>query len=236
MLHADRLLSLAREARERAEEVLARAENFHDATPRKRCGQQPVDRCGTVKSRHSSARSRQYCGPCIDLPGLPAPSLGPTRISPPRACLIKLVASSVATSAARPASTSLKPCCLAMAVTSRRASPTRLSSLTLTRTNPPALNLVDPLSVRSSRFPTRDGDLGAGSKSRFDAKFVCKPPRSPEPEAQARSRCETVLQCSLNVRNAWTSIFESQPNAKPANILRGLAPVLAPLIFQTSAL
>jgi hypothetical protein len=70
MLHADRLLSLAREARERAEEVLARAENFHDATPRKRCGQQPVDRCGTVKSRHSSARSRQYCGPCIDLPGL----------------------------------------------------------------------------------------------------------------------------------------------------------------------
>src|ERR1044071_3018912 len=126
------------------------------------------------------------------------------RISPPPPCLMRLVASSVATMATRPTSVSLKPRSPACLLAARRAS---------------AIWLLSVTAMARTSFPTCDGDASADAQVRFDGEFVAQALRAAQPEPETAAGGVAILQRQLDVGDAGTAIFEDQPNAAPQAVI-----------------
>src|SRR6185503_2712963 len=136
----------------------------------------------------------------LSSPMSPTPRLSPRSSgcainSPPPPCLTRLLQISVATSAARPASSSLNPCRPAIAVTARRACAISLDSVT---------------KRLCTSFPARDRDARACTRLRPDVELVRKFARAVEAEAQAIAAREAVAQREVDVGDARAFVFEGQ--------------------------
>src|SRR6185503_2279729 len=118
--------------------------------------------------------------------------------SPPPACLTRLLQISIATSAARPASSSLSPCRAASAATARRACAISLDSVTIRL---------------CTSFPTRNRHARACAGLRPDVELVREFARTVEAEAEAVAGREAVAQRKLDVRDAGAVVFERQAQA-----------------------
>src|SRR6185369_10556646 len=113
------------------------------------------------------------------------------RISPPPACLTRLVAASVVTMAAPPQALSSSPARSQRAAMARRASPTWLSSTTGTR-------VVWP-STMATLLPPRDGHACALPGRGFDLELAHQPLGPAQPEAETGARGVAVLEGELEV-------------------------------------
>src|SRR6185295_11110669 len=140
----------------------------------------------------------------LSSPMSPTPRLSPRSSgcainSPPPPCLTRLLQISIATSAARPASSSFSPCRLAIAETARRACAISLGSVT-TRL--------------CTSFPARDRDARAFARLRPDVELVRELACAVEAEAEAAAARIAVAQRQLDIGDAGTLVFERQAQAR----------------------
>ncbi len=123
--------------------------------------------------------------------------------APPPACLTRFVASSVATSAARPVDVSLEA-----AAPRRSATAARRASADLARVVGRVTALRDP--DQDAPFPARDRDPRAFAGLRLDVELVRQPLRAAQAEAQPAAGGVAVLQRQLDVRDARALVLERQ--------------------------
>src|SRR4029079_5291647 len=158
-------------------------------------------------SRRHLARSAMpwpLSSPMSPTPRLSPRSSGCAINSPPPPCLTRLLQISTATSAARPASSSLNPCRPAIAVTARLACAIWLDSVT---------------TMLCTSLPARDRDARAFARLRPDVELVRKFARAVEAEAEAVAGREAVAQSEVDVGDTRALVFEgkTQPAAlRPA--------------------
>src|SRR3954465_7587822 len=133
----------------------------------------------------------------------PSPSASAKRFSircPWPACFVRLVASSVATSATRPAFSSANPVFLACSPARRRAWPTWLGSATAT---------ITPFSP-DRLPPTRQRYPGSLPHRGFDLELAAQPLRPAEPQPQPGPRCIPVGHRQLQIGDARPVVLKDQ--------------------------
>src|SRR4051812_1022697 len=132
-------------------------------------------------------------------------SNGLTNSSPFLAYLTRLVASSVATSATRPASASLKPRPTATASAWRRASATWLFSVTGT--------------AIMALHPPRDRDARALARRRLDRELIREAFGAAQTQSETAPGAVAILERLRDVGSAGSLILEREPKAAPHPVL-----------------